>query len=150
MLKSTRRVVREVNKVRDRVDLDGTSRLSSYLRFGLLSIREVVRSAHRAIELADQPQKREAAQTWLNELIWRDFYGHIQVHFPLVHKENWNKLNTKDIDTFNKLNTTQNLYNSEIGCSFKRLKKLTGSNKILGMSLISFNIINFVFLFLNF
>ncbi len=76
-------------KVRDRVDLDGTSRLSPYLRFGLLSIREVIHSAHRAIELTDQPKKREAAQTWLNELIWRDFYGHIQVHFPLVHKENF-------------------------------------------------------------
>lgn len=89
---------------RDRVDLDGTSKLSPYLRFGLLSIRQVVHSAQKAIQLANQPQNREAAQIWLNELIWREFYGHILYHFPKVHKENFRLSNIEwknDHEEFN-------------------------------------------------
>jgi deoxyribodipyrimidine photo-lyase len=74
---------------RDRPDLDGTSRLSPYLRFGMLSIRQVVAAAFRAIHLAPDEEARQGAQIWLNELVWREFYFHILYHFPRVRGENF-------------------------------------------------------------
>lgn len=62
---------------RDMLDEDGTSRLSPYLRFGLLSARECARAA---LDLEARGSK--GAYTWINELIWRDFYSMILAHFP--------------------------------------------------------------------
>lgn len=50
----------------------GTSRLSVHLRFGTVSIRELAREA------------RHLSETWLNELIWREFYQMILWNFPHV------------------------------------------------------------------
>jgi deoxyribodipyrimidine photo-lyase len=69
---------------RDRLDLDGTSRLSPYLRFGVLSARQVVAAAYDAIDAAPDDTARENAHTWLNELIWREFYVAVLYHFPEV------------------------------------------------------------------
>jgi len=69
---------------RDHMDLDGTSKLSSYLRFGMLSARQAVISALRAREAASDAKSRDGAETWLNELIWREFYMAILAHFPHV------------------------------------------------------------------
>lgn len=55
---------------------ESTSGLSVHLRFGTISIRELVRAAR-----ADGSQ---GAQTWLSELIWREFYQMILDHFPKV------------------------------------------------------------------
>ncbi|MEW5871706.1 MAG: deoxyribodipyrimidine photo-lyase [Chloroflexota bacterium] len=74
---------------RDRLDLDGTSQLSPYLRFGMLSARQAVTAALQAIQAAPSPEARQGAETWLNELIWRDFYFHILYHFPRVRRENF-------------------------------------------------------------
>ena len=52
--------------------IPGTSRLSVHLRFGTVSIRQLVQ---RAFELSEP---------WLNELIWRDFYMSVLWHFPQV------------------------------------------------------------------
>lgn len=57
---------------RDYPSVAGTSRLSIYLRFGVVSIRQLV---NKTIPLSE---------TWLNELIWRDFYMMILWHFPHV------------------------------------------------------------------
>ena len=69
---------------RNRVDLDGTSRLSPYLRFGMVSTRQAVTTALAASEGADNPQYRAGADSWLTELIWREFYMTILHHFPRV------------------------------------------------------------------
>ena len=61
---------------RDRMDLDGTSRLSPYLRFGMLSARQAI--------VAARERSGEGAAAWLDELIWREFYSHILYHFPKV------------------------------------------------------------------
>jgi deoxyribodipyrimidine photo-lyase len=71
-------------QVRDRMDLDGTSGLSPYLRFGMLSARQAVLAAQRAIESAPDTAGRASAETWLNELVWREFYASILDHFPQV------------------------------------------------------------------
>jgi deoxyribodipyrimidine photo-lyase len=70
---------------RNRLDQEGTSLLSPYLRFGMISARHAVVSAMTAIEAAPNPQGRKGAETWLSELIWREFYVHIHYHFPQVH-----------------------------------------------------------------
>jgi deoxyribodipyrimidine photo-lyase len=76
------------SEVRDRVDLDGTSRLSPYLRFGMLSARQAVVSALSARDAvpdaAHHGRARTGAGTWLDELIWREFYMAILAHFPHV------------------------------------------------------------------
>lgn len=69
---------------RNRVDYAGTSQLSPYLRFGMLSARQAVVSASAALDAAQDAQAQRGAATWLNELIWREFYIHILDHFPQV------------------------------------------------------------------
>ncbi|MGI4749612.1 MAG: cryptochrome/photolyase family protein [Janthinobacterium lividum] len=64
-------VVADYAKTRDFPALDGTSRISHHLRFGTVSIRELATEANQSVE-----------KTWLNELIWRDFYAMILWHFP--------------------------------------------------------------------
>jgi deoxyribodipyrimidine photo-lyase len=74
---------------RDRVDLDGTSTLSPYLRWGMLSAREAAVSAIIAQSRASSTAARAGAATWLTELIWRDFYHMILYHFPHVRHGNF-------------------------------------------------------------
>jgi deoxyribodipyrimidine photo-lyase len=69
---------------RNRMDLAGTSGLSPYFRFGMLSARRAAVAARRAIEQAPTADARKGAETWLNELIWREFYLAILYHFPQV------------------------------------------------------------------
>src|SRR5690554_2821599 len=52
--------------------VSGTSEVSVYLRFGLVSVRELVGLA------------QQHSETWLNELIWREFFMMILFHFPRV------------------------------------------------------------------
>jgi deoxyribodipyrimidine photo-lyase len=54
----------------------GTSYLSVHLRFGTVSIRQLAAAAWQ--------QGGRGAQTWLSELIWRDFYHQILWHRPEV------------------------------------------------------------------
>lgn len=54
-------------------DDEGTSHLSPYLRFGLVSVRECARVAVEIEGLEG---------TWINELIWRDFYAMVLYRLP--------------------------------------------------------------------
>ena len=69
---------------RNRPDLEGTSRLSPYLRFGMLSARQAVVAAQAARRAALTSDARSGSETWLTELIWREFYVSILYHFPHV------------------------------------------------------------------
>ncbi len=55
----------------------GVSYLSTHLRFGMLSIRGLVREAHRRMLAGSM-----GATIWLSELIWRDFYFMILANHP--------------------------------------------------------------------
>ena len=55
----------------------GPSYLSVHLRFGTVSIRQLARLAYPLALKGD-----EGAQTWLSELIWRDFYHQVMHHHP--------------------------------------------------------------------
>lgn len=65
--------IQRYGALRDFPAVRGVSYLSVHLRFGTISLRELVRSA-----LAEQADK------WLDELIWRDFYFMILDRFPQV------------------------------------------------------------------
>ncbi|MFN7117251.1 MAG: cryptochrome/photolyase family protein [Saprospiraceae bacterium] len=67
-----RSIIKDYDKTRDFPALGGTSRLGIHFRFGTISIREKARNA------------AALNQTYLNELIWRDFYIMILAHFPYV------------------------------------------------------------------
>jgi len=58
--------------------INGTSMLGVYLRFGTISVREMVKNALTV--------KNE---TFLNELIWREFFMQILWHFPHTVKESF-------------------------------------------------------------
>lgn len=58
---------------RNQLDIDGTSRLSVALRFGLISTRQVLARALRVLDPDSQ---------YIKELAWREFWYHIRHHFP--------------------------------------------------------------------
>lgn len=67
-------IIKHYDQTRNYPALKGTSRLGLFLRFGNISIRSVAKTALNSNE------------TFLNELIWRDFYQQILFHFPHVVK----------------------------------------------------------------
>lgn len=83
-------IIRNYKEQRDIPSIQGTSRLSVHLRFGTISIREL---ADEAGGLND---------TFLNELIWRDFYHMILWHFPHVvgnaFKPEYDKIKWRNIE----------------------------------------------------
>jgi len=72
-------LIKEYGDKRNFPAIHGTSRLGVHYRFGTVSIRE---KAAKAIGLSE---------TYLNELIWRDFYSQILHHFPHIVKESFRK-----------------------------------------------------------
>lgn len=66
-----------INRYRDTRDfpaVKGPSYLSVHLRFGTISIRELAATAHGL--------GGAGAETWLSELIWREFYQQLLWHYP--------------------------------------------------------------------
>lgn len=64
--------IQDYKEKRDFVYQEGTSRLSPYLRFGLISIRQCYNATSDKL----------GSGSWINELIWRDFYTSILHYFP--------------------------------------------------------------------
>jgi deoxyribodipyrimidine photo-lyase len=67
-------LIQKYSEQRNFPSIPGTSKLSVHLRFGTISIRSLARKALQNNE------------TFLNELIWRDFYQMIIFHFPYTIK----------------------------------------------------------------
>lgn len=65
-------IIKAYDKNRDIPSADGTTKLGLHLRFGTISIRQVVKKA------------MELNPVFLNQLIWRDFFKMILWHFPKV------------------------------------------------------------------
>jgi len=66
------KIIKNYDETRNFPGIEGTSRLGIHFRFGTISIRQ---KAGKARQLND---------TYLNELIWRDFYAQILANFPQV------------------------------------------------------------------
>lgn len=70
-----RKIVMNYDKTRDfPANSEGTSNLGIHFRHGTISIRDKARKGQML------------NQTYLSELIWRDFYSQILFHFPHVEK----------------------------------------------------------------
>ncbi|KXK05142.1 MAG: deoxyribodipyrimidine photolyase [Nitrospira sp. OLB3] len=65
--------------------LDGTSKLSPHFRFGTLSSRTAVHAALAALT-AGGAVSRADVFTWLDELVWREFFQQVLMAFPQVTK----------------------------------------------------------------
>lgn len=64
-------LIKDYEKTRDYPAQEGTSRLGPHLRFGTVSVRQMVREADKFHN-----------KTFLEELIWREFFMQILYHFP--------------------------------------------------------------------
>ena len=75
----------QYDRARNQPDVRGTSRLSGALARGLLSPRQCIQAAEDLVQrpIWDFPDN---AFSWINELIWRDFYQHLLVGFPRLSK----------------------------------------------------------------
>jgi deoxyribodipyrimidine photo-lyase len=69
---SDKNIIQSYTQNRDFPAINGTSKLGLHLRFGTISIRELAKMAFNTNE------------TYLNELIWRDFYHMILANFPHI------------------------------------------------------------------
>jgi deoxyribodipyrimidine photo-lyase len=67
--------LRAYRDTRDFLARDATSHLSPHLHFGTVSVRELA----RAVRDADAGQQ---GKTWIDELVWREFYSNVLWHFP--------------------------------------------------------------------
>ncbi len=72
-------VVSNYESRRDLPSLDGTSHLGCALRFGTVSVREVLRRALRC----------RNSSVFINELIWREFFNYLLCHFPESESNNF-------------------------------------------------------------
>ena len=81
---------------RNSPSLSGTSRLSPYLARGLISPRQCVARAEAFLDrpIWDFPVE---AFSWINEIIWRDFYQHLLVGFPRLSMNKAFRANTESI-----------------------------------------------------
>jgi len=68
---------------RDLFSSDGTSNLSVYLRFGLVSPKQ----------LFNKIKQHPYSEDFIRELFWREFYNSILYHFPSSEFENFNGKN---------------------------------------------------------
>ncbi len=73
------KVIGKYHDTRDFPAIKGTSRLGLHLRFGTISLRQLVK------------QTQHVNIKFLNELIWRDFYQAILWHFPEVVNHNFSR-----------------------------------------------------------
>jgi deoxyribodipyrimidine photo-lyase len=87
-LKDFKKKIHRYKEARDIPALNLTSLLSPYIRFGNISIRDMIRVALE--------ENSEGSSTWLSEIIWRDFYQVILDVYPKIEthcfKPNYDKI----------------------------------------------------------
>ena len=81
---------------RDFPYLNSTSQLSPYLNIGAISIRQCLQAIFRK-QSGYFHIDNVGQQTWLDELLWREFYQHILYQFPAVSKHQPFKANTQNL-----------------------------------------------------
>lgn len=76
----------DYQQARDLPAEDGTSTLSPYLAIGSISVRQCLQALLQGSTLTITDLISKGRQTWLSELIWRDFYQYLAFHFPELSK----------------------------------------------------------------
>jgi deoxyribodipyrimidine photo-lyase len=77
--------VGEYHDTRNRLDLDGTSRLSPHLHFGEISPRQIVARVRSAYPDA---LDHKGPEHFLREVGWREFGANLLYHFPQTETDN--------------------------------------------------------------
>ena len=80
----------QYNQHRDFPAIEGTSYLSAYLAVGILSVRQCYQAAQLESESAGK-------ETWISELIWRDFYRHLILLFPRLSQHKAFQIHTDQL-----------------------------------------------------
>lgn len=75
---------------------DGTSQLSAYLAAGVISVRQCLHAALVNTQ-GELLSSNEGVNTWLNELLWREFYKNILHGFPQVSRHRAFKPETEQV-----------------------------------------------------
>lgn len=132
---------------RDIPSVEGTSRLSPHLAFGEISPRQI----NAAVQGALNKKKIVAddnTETFLREIGWREFAGHLIYHFPHTTDEPldprfknmpWTKLVKKDLDRWQQGNTGIPLVDAgmrqlwQTGWMHNRVRMVVGSFLIKNM-----------------
>jgi deoxyribodipyrimidine photo-lyase len=81
----------EYKTSRDFPALRGTSLLSAHLHFGTMNIRECLRASFKKLKRIKDENKKIHIQTWISELLWREFYYNITFHNPRIAYESFKK-----------------------------------------------------------
>jgi deoxyribodipyrimidine photo-lyase len=71
----------DYQRQRDLPAVPGTSQLSPYLAIGAISARQALAAAMQANH-GRRSGGRAGADTWINELLWREFYQHLTAALP--------------------------------------------------------------------
>lgn len=121
--------IQEYEVKRDFFGIDGTSNMSVFLRFGLISPREVFNFAKKELN----------NEVYIKELFWREFYAYLLYHFPHSERENFNKIqvswreNEKDLQAWKEGKTGIDIIDAamqclnETGLMPNRLRMITAS-----------------------
>ena len=75
----------DYQQLRDLPAKPGTSQLSAYLAAGVISPRQCLHGA-LACNRGEFDSGSRGVQTWVNELLWREFYKHILTGYPQVSR----------------------------------------------------------------
>lgn len=65
---------------RDIPSMDATSKMSAYLAIGVMSVRQ----CYQAAMSVSGALSNQGVNTWVVELVWRDFYRHLMAAFPEI------------------------------------------------------------------
>lgn len=76
----TRRI-EQYHTLRDIPGVEGTSTMSPYLAAGLVSPRQCLEAA-RSVNSGEINSGNPGVRSWINELLWREFYRHLLLGFP--------------------------------------------------------------------
>ncbi|MEM1075648.1 MAG: deoxyribodipyrimidine photo-lyase [Pseudomonadota bacterium] len=77
-------IIERYNTTRDQPGADGTSGLSENLSLGEISPHQCWHAGHRALQ-----EGKTGAETFLKELVWREFAYHLMHHTPHILTGNW-------------------------------------------------------------
>lgn len=83
--KFKREKILDYKNKRDFLDLDYTSKLSAHFKFGTISPYQIALECVKDLDI-----ERNSIEHYLSEVVWRDFYKYILMHFPHVEKGNFN------------------------------------------------------------
>ncbi|NJM17870.1 MAG: deoxyribodipyrimidine photolyase [Richelia sp. SL_2_1] len=78
--------INEYQEQRNFPAIDGTSRLSAALKFGVIGIRTVWKATEDALQNSRSEELETNIRTWQKEIAWREFYQHAMYHFPQLEK----------------------------------------------------------------